>query len=86
MEHNMATPPILPTPITMVKYRFLVLDLNRVLVQCEDCPKALIVPFSIPKNMDYGRLQMYFMSKFIYLQFGLCHILQRAQSKWWITM
>jgi hypothetical protein len=85
MEHSVATPPILPTPTTIIKRQSMNQDLNGILVQCVHYPIPPMVPFSLPKNMDYHRLPTYIKSKFVYLQPGLHRFLQSEQSKWCIT-
>ena len=86
MEHGVATPLILSTLPMAVKGWFLILDLTRVPVQCVHCPMAPMVPFSMPKNMDYGGLLAYIKSKLIYLWPGVCYYLQSAQFKWWVAV
>lgn len=81
MEHNVAAPPIFPTPTIVVKRRLFVLDVNGALVQCVHSPKTPMVHFSVLKNMDYDRLMTYIKSKFVYLRPKLHHFLQSAQSK-----
>ena len=63
MEHNMAIP--LPTPTIVVKQLLLILDLNRVQVQCVHCPKALMIPFSKLVNMNSNGFSMYINNKVV---------------------
>ena len=86
MEHNVVAPPVFPTPTTSVKQWFLVLDLNKILVQYVHYPKAPMVSFSTSKNMLYGGLLTYIKSELIYLWSGLCHFFQIAQSKCWVIV
>jgi hypothetical protein len=69
-----------------VKKRFLVLDLNGVLVQSVHCPGAPTVAFSKPEMMDYGGLPIYIKSKLVYLRPWLRKFLQFVQSKWWVVI
>ena len=82
----MVAPPILPNPPSPSKRRFLVLDLNGVLVQSVHCPKAPTVPFSKPESMDYGGLPVYIKSKLVYLRPWLRRFLEIAQTRWWVVI
>ena len=82
----MLVPPILPSPSPPPKTRFLVLDLNGVLVQCVHCPKVPTVPFCKPEDGNYDGPPAYIKSKLVYLRPWLRRFLQVALSKWWVIV
>jgi hypothetical protein len=76
-------PPILPAPPLPPKTRFLVLDLNGVLVQCVHCPR---VPFCKPKDAKYDGPPTYIKSELVHLRLWLRRFLQIAHKKWWVVV
>ena len=56
-------PPPLPVRPLQPKTRFLVLDLNGVLVQCVHCPRVPTVPYCKPEDANYDGPPTYIKSK-----------------------
>jgi hypothetical protein len=79
-------PPPLPVRPLQPKTRFLVLDLNGVLVQCVHCPRVPTVPYCKPEDAKYDGPPTYIKSKLVHLRPGLRRFLQTIQRKWWVVV
>lgn len=79
-------PPILPAPSMALKTKFLVLDLNGVLVQCVHCPRVPTVPFCKPEDAKYDGPPAYIKSKLVHLRPWLRRFLQMVQRRWWVVV
>jgi hypothetical protein len=70
----------------MPKTRFLVLDLNGVLVQCVHCPRVPTVPYCKPQEARYDGPPTLIKSKLVHLRPWLRHFLQIVTKKWWVVV
>ena len=70
----------------MSKTRFLVLDLNGVLVQCVHSPKEPTVPHCRPSEEIYHGPPVYIKSKLVHLRPYLRQFLEVVQRRWWVIV
>ena len=76
----------MPAPPPLPKKRFLVLDLNGVLVQCVHCPRVPTVPFCKPEDANYNGPPTFIKSKLVHLRPWLRTFLEIVQQRWWVVV